>query len=60
MIITCEDCGKVVHYDLVHDEDVEIIFSNFRCDKKCNPDLRSYITVGRLVLEELTEDAIAE
>jgi len=59
MIITCENCGKVVHYDLVHEEDVEVIFSNFQCDKKCNPDFYSYITVGRLFVEELAEDAIA-
>ena len=59
MIITCEVCKKAFHYDVVHEEDVEVIFSNFQCDEKCDRNFYSYITVGRLFIDDLIEDAIA-
>ncbi len=52
MIITCEACGNVKHFQVNSQTDCEDILKNFRCENNCGKNLISYFTIGSLVRDE--------
>lgn len=48
LIITCEACGNVKHFNVNNETDCQRIFNNFRCPNNCGRNLYSFITVGTL------------
>jgi hypothetical protein len=58
MIITCEVCKEAFHFDTIDEDNVEITFSNFQCKNKCDRTYYSYITVGKLFIEDMAEEAM--
>ena len=49
LIITCEDCGQVKHYDAAQESEIESLIEKFRVKhKKCNQKLFSYITIRKI------------
>jgi len=48
LIITCEACGNVKHFNVTTEADCNRIFQNFRCENNCGRNLYSFITVGTL------------
>jgi len=60
LIVTCEACGDVKHYEVKNQEEVEQIFSAFECENKCSRDLYSFITVGSLQPYTLIEEEETE
>jgi hypothetical protein len=48
LIITCEECGEVQHFVVANEQQVEHIFNNFCCAKKCDPVYYSYITISQI------------
>lgn len=50
LIITCEECGEVNHYNDISDSAVDNIFKNFVCKNNCNKKFLSYITIGKILI----------
>ena len=46
LIITCEGCGKIVHYDIQQDADIKKIFEDFQCPNKCGRNFYAFISIG--------------
>lgn len=53
LIITCENCGHVEHFETFSESECAKIFQQFSCPGQCSPRLYSYITIG-----EATADSI--
>jgi hypothetical protein len=50
LIITCEECGEVKHFDVDNDEHVDEIFTSFQCPNKCSRNFYSYITISEITM----------
>jgi len=49
LIITCEDCGQVKHYNAAKKMEIESLIEKFReKHKKCNQKFFSYITISKI------------
>ena len=48
LIVTCELCGNVEHFNVTSEEDVQKTFHEFKCKNFCGQNFYSFITVGKL------------
>ncbi len=53
LIITCENCGHVEHFETFSEADSEKIFRQFSCPGHCSPKYYAFISIG-----EVTADSI--
>ena len=48
LIITCEECGEVQHFNASSEIEVDKIYSEFICPNRCDRKYYSYITIGEI------------
>ena len=53
LVITCENCGHVDHFETFSESDSEKIFQHFSCPGHCSPKFYSYISIGEISAESI-------
>lgn len=49
LILTCEDCGQVKHYNTAQEGDIDQLIAGFKKKhSRCNPDFFSYFTISKI------------
>ena len=52
LIIMCEECGDVRHFDASSEQQVEDLYKRFICSNKCDRSFYSYITIGEIEINQ--------
>ncbi len=53
LIITCENCGHVEHFETFSERESKRIFEQFSCPGQCSPKYYSYISIGEISVESI-------
>ena len=53
LIITCENCGHVEHFETFSENDSKKIYQQFSCPGHCSSKYFSYISIGEVSAESI-------